>query len=98
MSYSRGGCNSFGALSRSSCVSRRQARKLATSLATSRTRPSVIFIWIPNDFRCQPPDSFPANHPFSSLSVRPYLQRDKVGSVSRTPDIERYFMRCQGGV
>ena len=39
--YSRGGRSSPRALSRSSCVSRRQARKLATSLAASRTRPSV---------------------------------------------------------
>ena len=52
------------ALSRSSCVSRRQARKLATSLAASRTRPSMIFIWIPNDLRYQPADLFPANRHF----------------------------------
>ena len=47
------------ALSRSSCVSRRQARKLPTSLAATRTRPSMIFILIPNDLRSQLPDSSP---------------------------------------
>ena len=44
MSNSRGGRSSPRALARSSCVSRRQARKLATSLAATRTRPSVTFI------------------------------------------------------
>ena len=54
ISNSLGGRSSFRALSRSSCVSRLQARKLATSLAASRTRPSVIFIRTPNDLRSSP--------------------------------------------
>jgi hypothetical protein len=52
------------ALSKSSCVNHRHARKSATSLAAGHTRPSLIFIWIPNDRLCQPTDSFPANRHF----------------------------------
>ncbi len=36
-----------GGPQQASCVSRRQTRKLATSLAASRTRPSMIFIFDP---------------------------------------------------
>ena len=63
-SNSRYGRSSPRALSRSSCVSRRQARKSATSLAASRTRPSMIIIWIPNDLRSQQQDSLPPNRHF----------------------------------